>query len=240
LVYADPSGLQWYKKNDGSEYKWFDNSPGEGWTGIGGGVEHFTYYAGEEHGYVALDPHSANWVDGFEDESEAAGAVTSFGLAFDPATDGGLFDSTMEMMGFIPPFGIRGAVGRGITRGAVREGIEDTAVRAIPQVILNRIAGREAERIVAGQLAQEGSTILGSQVAVRTSAGLRFIDHLITTPGGQMIAVEVKSGNAVRSARQLMKDGLIATDGAVVVGRNAPKGLQGQRIVIQTIERRVP
>ena len=54
-----------------------------------------------------------------------------------------------------------------------------------------------------------------------------------------MIAIEVKSGNAVRNARQLMKDGLMATDGAVVVSRRIPD-LLGKRIVVETIERRVP
>ena len=108
-----------------------------------------------------------------------------------------------------------------------------------PGIVLNRIAGREAERIVAAQLVAEGNTIIGSQVAVRTSEGLRFIDHLIMTPGNKMIAIEVKSGNAVRNARQLMKDGLMATEGAVVVSRRAPD-LLGRRIVVETIERRVP
>jgi hypothetical protein len=94
--------------------------------------------------------------------------------------------------------------------------------------------------VVAEQLVAEGNAILGSQVSVRTSLGIRRIDHLIQTPGGQILAIEVKAGNAVRNASQLAKDAELATQGGVLVGKNAPAALRGQRLIIQTIEKTVP
>jgi RHS repeat-associated protein len=105
-------------------------------------------------------------------------------------------------------------------------------------VTANRLAGQAAERLAAKELVAEGNKLLGSQVAARTSEGLRFIDHLIETPAGKIVAVEVKSGNAVRSTAQLAKDAKMATEGAVITGKNAPADLRGQRVIIETIERR--
>ena len=75
---------------------------------------------------------------------------------------------------------------------------------------------------------------------MRTKAGLRFIDHLIQSPTGEMIAIEVKSGGAIRSASQLAKDKLMATEGGQIISRKVPDALRGTTQVIQTIERRVP
>jgi len=100
----------------------------------------------------------------------------------------------------------------------------------------NRAAGIAGERIAARQLAAAGNKILGSQVSVRTSSGLRRIDHLIQTPGGRIVAIEVKTGNAVRNAAQLAKDALLSTEGGVLVGRNSPMALRGQHRVIEMIE----
>ncbi len=111
-------------------------------------------------------------------------------------------------------------------------GITGTGVGA------NRLYGQAAERLAAKELIAEGNKILGSQVAARTSQGLRVIDHLVETPAGQVTAIEVKYGGAGRSASQLAKDGEMATKGAVIVGKNAPAQLQGQRMVIDTVERR--
>ncbi|MGH7953765.1 MAG: RHS repeat-associated core domain-containing protein, partial [Limisphaerales bacterium] len=121
---------------------------------------------------------------------------------------------------------------------AVSPEIEGATTVAQSGVQLNRAAGLAAEAQAAKDLVAEGNTILGSQVAARTSEGLRVIDHLIQTPSGDIVTVEVKSGNATRNASQLLKDSLMSTEGAVLVGKNAPEALQGTRIVIQTVERR--
>ena len=66
------------------------------------------------------------------------------------------------------------------------------------------------------------------------------IDHLIETPSRQILAIEVKAGNAVRNASQLAKDAELVTQGGVLVGKNAPDVLRGTHLIIQTIERNVP
>lgn len=49
----------------------------------------------------------------------------------------------------------------------------------------------------------------------------------------------MKSGNATRTAAQLTKDILMESEGADIIGKNAPPELQGQTIPIRTIERKV-
>lgn len=102
----------------------------------------------------------------------------------------------------------------------------------------NRIAGKAAEKIAEQQLTDEGYKIIGSQVSVNTSAGRRVIDHLVRDPNGNIVAVEVKSGNAARSTSQLVKDALLESEGGKFVGKNAGK-LKGQTLQISTIERRI-
>jgi len=99
-------------------------------------------------------------------------------------------------------------------------------------------AGRAGEIAVEAGLVREGYMILGRQVSARTSAGRRVIDFLAQHPDGTLVAFEAKSGNATRNAAQLLKDELMATDGAVLVGKNAPSALQGSTLVIPTQVRR--
>ena len=107
-------------------------------------------------------------------------------------------------------------------------------------ITANRARGLAAEAKVALQITQDGGTILGSHVAARTSLGLRIIDHLVQQADGSMVAIEVKSGGGVRSAVQLAKDEEMATEGATLVGKNAPAALRGQAVQLPTIEVRVP
>lgn len=103
----------------------------------------------------------------------------------------------------------------------------------------NKIAGKAAEEIAKKQLVDEGYEIIGSQVSARTSAGRRVMDYLVRDPLGNMISVEVKLGNAVRSKMQLLKDSLLATEGGFLTGKNAGE-FSGKFIQIQTIEMRIP
>lgn len=107
-------------------------------------------------------------------------------------------------------------------------------------ITANRARGLAAEAGVARQITAAGGTILGSHVAARTSQGLRVMDHLVQAADGSMVAVEVKAGGGVRNALQLAKDGEMATEGATLVGRNAPAALRGQAVRLPTIEVRVP
>jgi hypothetical protein len=101
----------------------------------------------------------------------------------------------------------------------------------------NRAAGKAAERQAARDLLEEGNEILGTQVTVQTSQGRRVVDHLIRTPDGQFVAVEVKSGGAVRTATQRAKDDAMGIWG-IPVGENAPDWVRGIQRPIRTIERR--
>lgn len=60
--------------------------------------------------------------------------------------------------------------------------------------------GKAAEAKVALEVAEEGGRVLGSEVYCRTCLlGPRIID-LAETATGKMVGIEVKSGNATRSA----------------------------------------
>ena len=56
------------------------------------------------------------------------------------------------------------------------------------------------------------------------------------SPTGERFAVEVKTGMAERTAQQLERDALMATEGAQLVGKNVPVVIQGGGpIILQTI-----
>jgi RHS repeat-associated protein len=107
-----------------------------------------------------------------------------------------------------------------------------------PQVRINKLSGDLGEDVVAKQLVDSGHQILGRQVSARTSQGRRVIDFLVVKDGAIM-AVESKAGGARRSAAQQMKDALLASEGGILVGRNAPSDLVGQHVVIETFVRQV-
>lgn len=192
----------------------------------------------------------------------AYAACVAGGVAFDAIA--GLFrgdecidlsDSLLSNAGWCALGGLIGKVG-GLAFKTGKEALEAAAralagraaraEKAAPAIAAaakgtldaNKAAGKAAEARAAVDLVAEGNKILGSQVSVRTSEGRRVIDHLIQTPSGQIVACEVKCGGAVRNASQLAKDRALATEGGVVVGKNAPDALRGQQIVIPTIERR--
>jgi hypothetical protein len=103
----------------------------------------------------------------------------------------------------------------------------------------NRAKGIAAEAKAAGELVQEGRQIIGSQVGVQTSQGLRKVDHMTKTEG-KIVGVEVKAGQATRNAKQLSKDAEIAEKGGKVVGKNAPANLRGRKVKFPTEERNYP
>ena len=106
------------------------------------------------------------------------------------------------------------------------------------QILANAAQGRAAEALASEQLENAGNSILGSQVSANTSLGRRVIDHLIRTPEGKILAVEVKSGGGTRTAAQLAKDTEMAITGATLVGKYAPDELQGVQ-VIETVLMRI-
>ena len=105
-------------------------------------------------------------------------------------------------------------------------------------VTINRAAGKAAEAKIATEVTEEGGRVLGSQVCCRTDLGRRVVDHVVEDAGGKVAAVEVKSGNATRSAAQRAKDAEIAAGRGTFVGKNAPAELRGQQRAVETIERK--
>jgi len=115
---------------------------------------------------------------------------------------------------------------------------EESAIeQGTAQIIKNAAVGRAGEAAVKDELIQEGKTILGSQVSAKTSQGRRVIDHLVQDGNG-VHAVEVKTGGATRTPSQVAKDKAMATQGAKLVGKNAPPSLKDQVIKIVTEVRR--
>jgi hypothetical protein len=122
---------------------------------------------------------------------------------------------------------------------AAAKALRNKAVTATERVAANQAVGKAAERVVRNQLEARGCEILGTHVTITTTKGPRVVDFLVKTPSGKTLIVEVKSGNAVRSTAQKAKDALIATEGGVMVGENAPKALRRTRVILRTIVVRV-
>ena len=106
------------------------------------------------------------------------------------------------------------------------------------QLAVNNATGKAAEKAMVQTLKTEGKEVLGQQVGVRTSEGLRKVDVLTQDTAGKLENVEVKSGNAVRNASQVAKDNEIANQGGTYVGKNAPDSLRGQTVKVPTVVRK--
>jgi RHS repeat-associated protein len=110
--------------------------------------------------------------------------------------------------------------------------VNSTQNPAQRQLATNSTNGKNAENFVFDRLDNNPNVnVLGNQVYIRTPAGGRYVDILIQTKSttgstSRIIAVEVKSGGATRSANQVAKDRII-TSGGGTFGRNAPGGLAG-------------
>ena len=87
-------------------------------------------------------------------------------------------------------------------------------------------------------MAKAGYEIVGRQVTVATAAGKRVVDFLVKDKFGKLFTVEVKTGAAKVTKAQVTKDGVIATTGGKIVGKNAD-GLAGQTKVMDALDVRV-
>ena len=116
--------------------------------------------------------------------------------------------------------------------GKLADGLSKAA--KVERLVANVAQGKAAEQAVAETLKAEGRQILGQQVGVQTSQGLRNVDILTKDAAGQLANVEVKSGNAVRNASQVAKDTEIATEGGTYIGKNAPDAIRGQKLQVPT------
>ena len=117
-------------------------------------------------------------------------------------------------------------------------GAAGAALEASPlatQIGRNALKGGAGEATAKAILRMRGYKIIGEQVSVMTSAGRRVVDFVVEK-GGETLAIEVKTGDAVRSASQLAKDAAMESEG----GRVGASGgaLAGQTLKVKTIETR--
>lgn len=248
---VDPEGLEWYlKKNGNGQPEWFDDNPGEDYEK----APHI-YWAGDSFGFIALDYSSRHWEGYFATREDAV-------MFYDQPSDYSLFDGVNEMMdGFdivtlgagTIRLGARYALKKTIIEGGelflerttvkvLREGAERelrAAGKEVTKIAINGYVGRAAERLAKELLEKQGYEVLGSNVAVRVAdgpTGLRFVDHLVRTQSGEIVAYEIKSGGGYRRLAQKAKDILLETAGGTIIGRNAPIDLKDKFLKIRTVE----
>ncbi len=114
--------------------------------------------------------------------------------------------------------------------GSAAKGGKGSGTKAAKRAQLkrNHARGKQREKEVEAQLRRDGHDVQGTQVSAKTPLSRRVIDILIKDGRtGQLRAIEVKAGGATRSATQLAKDNAMASQGATLVGKNAPSGLSG-------------
>ncbi|MDF0607206.1 hypothetical protein HZU77_016440 [Neisseriaceae bacterium TC5R-5] len=103
----------------------------------------------------------------------------------------------------------------------------------------NKKNGAQREQEVKKELEDEGHTVLGEQVSIKTPKTRRIVDILVEDGKTKEVrAVEVKSGGAVRSKTQIEKDDAMEKLGGVLIGKNAPADLKNQTLKIPTEVRR--
>ena len=167
LVNVDPSGLLWYTKNGGDGHpEWFDDDPGDGYTRF----TQYSYYAGEDKGYVALDQYSNNYQIGFDTLEEARSYSKVLAdetlRALDPGQDVSLLEGALEMSMYIS-----------VVTGTVRVGI----------ALTGKLVAREATTTATEALAETATraTIHGAeQLAAR---GFTEADIALTKTGVQFL-----------------------------------------------------
>lgn len=185
LANVDPSGLWWYTKNDGDGHpEWHDDDPGNGYTRF----TQYSYYAGEDKGYVALDPYSKKYQLGFDSQEEAAGYSNQLAgetmLQRDPPQDISMLDGTLEMSTYVTGVTSLGRIGVGLAKCLLaKEGTAATAEAVTAATIhgAERIATREFTE------AEIALTKTGVQLLQRDGATV-FLKEV--TPGKFNIIVE--------------------------------------------------
>ncbi len=116
-----------------------------------------------------------------------------------------------------------------------REGAESLSKKRAIQLAKNKAQGKLYEENLKKQLVKEGHEIVGEQVSIKTKHTRRVVDILIRDKNtGKLTAIEAKSGNAVRNAKQVLKDSSMAIDGGKIIGKNAQPELLGQTFKIPT------
>lgn len=98
--------------------------------------------------------------------------------------------------------------------------------------------GAEGEAAVAQELLDRGYTIVGTQVYIKSAAGMRVADFLVSD-GNKYTLVEVKANTSVRTFSQARKDYLIGSRGGLIRNRTSPTLNYNTRIQASTMIIRV-
>jgi len=113
----------------------------------------------------------------------------------------------------------------------------DTAVEVQTKRTKWADLGDRGEAYVAAYLEQDGFEILGRQIWVRTSAGIRITDFIVTGGafGTQLVGVEVKVNTSVRTPGQIAKDELIQTSGGTIANWSRANFTHGETVQYPTL-----
>jgi hypothetical protein len=156
-----------------------DDDPGDGYTRF----TQYSYYAGEDKGYVALDPYSKNYQIGFDSPEEAQSYSNLLAgdtmMQRDPGQEISMVDGTLEMSMYVS--GVTGIVRGGValtgellTREATTTGAEVLTEAATTATVHGgvRLAGRgftEADVALTKTgiqfLQRDGATVFFKEVA---------------------------------------------------------------------------
>jgi len=163
LINVDPSGLWWYTKNGGDGHpEWHDDDPGEGYARF----TQYSYYAGEDKGYVALDPYSKNYQIGFDTEEQSTAYSDQLAAETMQARDPGQYvsqlDGTLEVATYIS--GVTGLARIGLAAG-------------------ERLLAHEGAHVLAG-VATEATIHGATRLAAR---GFTEAEIAVTRTGVQML-----------------------------------------------------
>jgi hypothetical protein len=186
----------------------------------------YGYVGNNPLGRADADGHCCSW-DQIKTGLDVVGFVPVVGDVANAASgaislaQGHYGEAALSFASAVPIVGALGEIGKGA------ELLKDAGILA------NRTKGLAGEVKVGEELVAEGTKVLGSHVGVQTEEGLRVVDHLVEKEG-KLGAVEVKTGEATRTASQVAKDESMADKGGKIVGKNAPEALRGQTVKLPT------
>ena len=220
----------WYTKDGGDGHpEWFDDDPGEGYTQF----TRYAYYAGAEHGYVALDPYSKNYLTGFGSEGDATAFSNAMAgqtmLDRDPPQDISQLDGTLEIAGYISAAGAAARVGGLALRGALALAARRGATSGGGQFV--GLFGKVSVDALEAAASSSGPTVqivtkltqfpqAGRALSVATGEGAEALANAARSTG-QLYRANVpqallgqleRSGLAVRSTTQMAGSNATATE----------------------------
>ncbi len=220
ITATDPTGLE--AENIGSEFTGFDPASGRTiagrFTGLAGSPADFgTAHSGTFDSGRYWDTEGWVW-------TQEKYYIPDIGIYLRNES----FASKLLFLAVEPYLQILGA-GRDL--GQLGKGLAGIALLAAPikipglskaaQLVANRAAGLAAEDAFAKALIDAGYDVVGRHISLRGPEGGRRVADIIVRIGEEFHAIEVKTGNAVRTSSQVAADAAINRLTARAVGRKA-------------------